>query len=314
VTQTKHLWIVPLAIAAVVAFVGWWANLEVRRTIEQEIRDDLQTTLDANVTALEIWMANQKRVVSALAEEPRLKSIALELLSRAQALPTNRPGAVEIPRQTLASERLSERLSILGYNQAELVATNFVVVAEPGRLRPRTSQTVAEELRPRFAELFTKGEPILITPFKYEPVLGFGPRPGGRREGNPQRGIDPLSRGGRAGRGGMFGGRGFASAPAWLARLRELTVMQVAAPIKDDQGITRGALSLRINLNPDAEFTRILSVASPGDSGETLAFDPEGVLLSNSRFDAELRKLGLIRTTRTTARRSRCTCRTRVAI
>jgi len=183
-TKAKHLWLFPLAIALVVAFAGWWANLEVRRSIEQEIRDDLQTTLDANVTALEIWMKNQERIASAITEEPRLKAIALELLDRAEAVPTNRPSPVEIPRSAFASERLRERLAILGYNQAELVTTNFIVVAEPGRQRLRSSPMVAEELQPRFAELFARQEPILITPFKYDLGFGFGPRsPGGRRGG-----------------------------------------------------------------------------------------------------------------------------------
>jgi serine/threonine protein kinase len=71
--------------------------------------------------------------------------------------------------------------------------------------------------------------------------------------------------------------------------------MQVAAPIKNDAGETVGALVLIFN--PNAEFSRILSVASYGDTGETFAFDGEGVLLSESRFDEQLRQLGLIENT-----------------
>jgi hypothetical protein len=68
--------------------------------------------------------------------------------------------------------------------------------------------------------------------------------------------------------------------------------MQVAAPIKDAAGETRGALALIIN--PDAEFTRILGVARSGDSGETFAFDAAGTLISESRFDEELKRVGLL--------------------
>ncbi len=57
------------------------------------------------------------------------------------------------------------------------------------------------------------------------------------------------------------------------------SVMQVAAPIKDAEGVIRGILVLMIN--PDAEFSRILSVARSGASGETFAFDAEGVRSSN---------------------------------
>ena len=68
--------------------------------------------------------------------------------------------------------------------------------------------------------------------------------------------------------------------------------MQVAAPLKDTNGVTRGALALIIN--PDAEFTRILSVARSGETGETFAFDPEGVMISKSRFEEQLKVLGLV--------------------
>ena len=75
--------------------------------------------------------------------------------------------------------------------------------------------------------------------------------------------------------------------------LRDLTVMQVAAPVKDNAGRTHGALALIIN--PDTEFTRILSVARSGESGETFAFDAEGVMLSKSRFDEELKRFKLLK-------------------
>jgi tRNA A-37 threonylcarbamoyl transferase component Bud32 len=68
--------------------------------------------------------------------------------------------------------------------------------------------------------------------------------------------------------------------------------MQVAAPLKDTNGVMRGALALIIN--PDAEFTRILSVARSGETGETFAFDPEGVMISKSRFEEQLKDFGLV--------------------
>ena len=73
-TRGKHIWLVPLLIALLVASVGWWADHQLAQTIHRELRANLGTTLDANVTALEIWMANQKRIASALADEPRFKA------------------------------------------------------------------------------------------------------------------------------------------------------------------------------------------------------------------------------------------------
>jgi serine/threonine protein kinase len=74
---------------------------------------------------------------------------------------------------------------------------------------------------------------------------------------------------------------------------REISaLMQVAAPIRETNGAVLGALGLI--LDPEEEFTRILSVARPGDSGETYAFDRHGVLISRSRFESDLKRLALM--------------------
>jgi len=96
---------------------------------------------------------------------------------------------------------------------------------------------------------------------------------------------------------GFFGGRGnnapgrLFQANATRGRRGNTSLMQVAAPLAEN-GIVRGALALIIN--PDQEFTKILSVARSGESGETYAFDQTGLLISRSRFDDQLRQVGLL--------------------
>jgi hypothetical protein len=68
--------------------------------------------------------------------------------------------------------------------------------------------------------------------------------------------------------------------------------MFAAAPIKSAAGKIIAVLGLRIA--PEKDFTRILATARAGASGETYAFTQDGLLLSNSRFDDELRRFGLI--------------------
>jgi serine/threonine protein kinase len=67
--------------------------------------------------------------------------------------------------------------------------------------------------------------------------------------------------------------------------------MYAAAPLHA-AGESIAALGLRIR--PEDEFTRILRVARSGTSGETYAFDRVGVLLSESRFDEQLKQIGLL--------------------
>jgi predicted Ser/Thr protein kinase len=71
-----------------------------------------------------------------------------------------------------------------------------------------------------------------------------------------------------------------------------MPTMFVAAPVLDENLQVVAALALRIR--PDREFTRVLGLGQVGDSGETYAFDKDGLLLSNSRFNDQLVLLGIL--------------------
>lgn len=68
--------------------------------------------------------------------------------------------------------------------------------------------------------------------------------------------------------------------------------MFVCAPVRDDRLQIVAALALRIR--PEAEFDSILELGRFGESGETYLFDRDGRMVSNSRFDRNLKLLGLI--------------------
>jgi serine/threonine protein kinase len=75
-------------------------------------------------------------------------------------------------------------------------------------------------------------------------------------------------------------------------RLRAgLPTMYACAPLQQEGQII-AALALRIR--PDLDFTRILQVGRLGASGETYAFDAAGLLISDGRFDRQLKNYGLI--------------------
>jgi eukaryotic-like serine/threonine-protein kinase len=64
------------------------------------------------------------------------------------------------------------------------------------------------------------------------------------------------------------------------------------AAVPDDHGRMQAMLSFRIR--PEAEFTEILQMARSGQTGETFAFDDKGIILSQSRFDDDLKQIGLL--------------------
>ncbi len=299
----QPIWIVPLAIAGLVAVAGWWGDTRLRQTLEAQLKAQLTVTLDANVTALDIWMTNQTQLAGELADDPKVRALACAILERPM-----RPGGPGQPPPGFSDlmefdRYLRPRLGEVKYDAAELVKmedTNFVVVANTAAGGFRFMGTPVSEAHTNdFARLFASGEPVIITPYKPEPPRFFGR---GRRAGPPP----PEGLGGgraapprRGGTNGLRSGRPPLFTEVFRPRRGDRSRMQVAAPLRNTNGAVLGALALVID--PDKEFTRILSVAQPGASGETYAFDQHGLLISKSRFDDQLRKLGLLDVTNTSS-------------
>ena len=272
------VWAAPLAVAALVAALGWWGNERMREIVCEDLQGDLAATLQANVMALEIWTTNQSKLATALAEEPAMRALAIQAL-----LPGHPNGPGRDPKTARPAEELSAylraRLERLGYEIAHVINTDFQVVATSIPGQARVGLAIADNHVAKFSELFASGQPVIITPFKPKrAVLGAKPR----FTNQTQRAHAP-------GTSGQTEATPHAASPA--PPVSE-TVMQVAVPLRDEQNNVRGALALVIN--PDAEFTRILSVARAGVSGETYVFDQQGVMLSRSRFESQLRELGLL--------------------
>ena len=64
-------------------------------------------------------------------------------------------------------------------------------------------------------------------------------------------------------------------------------------PITSEDGETIAAFTVR--MDPLRDFTRIIQIARTGETGDVYAFDRSGTIISESRFGAQLRKLGLIK-------------------
>jgi len=275
------VWVLPLAIAVLVALLGWWGSIQLRTTVEDELKTQLAATLNANVTALGIWSINQTRIATELAEDPDVRGSATAiLLASSPARREMRP----LPEFGTFVNDLRPRLSQLGYGTAQLVNTNFMIVANSVRPEVIANNAVSDAHTNKFAELFQTGEPFIITPFR--PELLSQRRTarmalGQFRTNNIPR---PPNRNAQA---------------AANRRRGDTTLMQVAAPVHDPDGHVIGALALIIN--PDREFSRILSVARSGETGETYAFDQTGLMISRSRFDVQLKHFGLLDATNTSS-------------
>ena len=266
------IWIFPVVIAGLVAVFGWWGNQQLRSTIQGSLDAQLRATLTANVTALGIWSTNQIRLATVLAEDPGVARPAAAILQS----PPRRRDALPSPELESFVSELHPRLGQLGYGIGQLVTTNLMVVANSTRPQWIVNYLVSDAHTNQFAELFATGKPVIITPFRPEMLTqrraGQTRTNGYFRPVNPRAQAFVLRRGDNA--------------------FRRVALMQVAAPVRDDDKHIVGALALIIN--PDLEFSRILSVARSGRSGETYAFDQTGLMISHSRFDKQLKQLGLL--------------------
>jgi len=270
------IWVLPLPIAGVVALLGWWGNNLLRTTIQGQLQAQLTSTLNANVTALGIWSTNQTRLATVLAEDPDVRAYATAILT---APPPGRREYRGLPELEQFVEDMRPRLYRLGYSSAQLVNTNFVVMANS--LRPQlmgNNNVVSDAHTNKFAELFATGQPVIITPFRPELLI-------------QRRAIRNLA--GSLRTNLVF--RQFNNRPA----NRREALMQVAAPVRNSDSHIVGALALIVD--PDKEFSRILSVARWGQTGETYAFDQTGLMISHSRFVGQLKALGLLEATNTTS-------------
>ncbi len=249
---SKHLWIGPAFTAVLIAIVGWWTHSSVESAVKTNLASHLQALLDADVAAMDLWLAEKKSDVRALAGDDRLRGPAAELASLAtQASPDT------LTAELLSSNALKElrthlepRMNAHQFNGFVLINPEYLVLASDldiGIGDASLARLFASQLEPVF-----NGETTLLPPFKSMLV-----RPDA--DGTPRAGMP---------------------------------IMIVVAPVRDSEGSLVAALGMRIL--PDQEFTEILRVARVGETGETYAFNKDGVLITNSRFDDQLKHCGLL--------------------
>ena len=114
------------------ALFGWWGDTQLRRTVEDQLRAKLNSTLDANVTALEIWTSNQTALATSIADDMHVSELALKILESPVEMPGERRRSTDRTNVENLNFYLLRRLRQLGYETAQLVNTNFMEAANLG--------------------------------------------------------------------------------------------------------------------------------------------------------------------------------------
>jgi serine/threonine protein kinase len=238
---------IPLAAALAVGLVGWWAQTTVERALKQRLAAEFETIVDADVTALTVWLEGQAQGAAQLAAIPEVRSAVLSLVEVARE-PDATPSVLSAAPELALLRRL-----IGGIDQSH-PERGFVVLDPTGRvIGADFDYVIGRSLASREAAKLTevlRGTPTILGPIPF-----------------PSPVYDSAS--------------GFES-PA----------MFIATAVLDDAGRGRAVLARR--LSPGGDFTRILQVARFGESGETFAFNDDGVIISELRNLAGLRRVNLL--------------------
>jgi hypothetical protein len=228
----------------VLGAVSFWVRQRVEGATRAELASRLQTLLNADVAALQLWFSEKQSDARSLAADMPIQSAIVELAELARSSNAN-PEALA---NSAAAQTLQLDLKPLLEAQKYI---DYVVVSGDRRILASSHRYLVGRPAPRAYEMFVgkalRGEVAVSRPFAREATLS-------------QRAEGPT----------MF----------------------VAAPVKARTGAAVAVLGLR--MRPEEEFSQIFSVARLGKTGEAYAFDHRGVMLTASRFDKELKILGLI--------------------
>lgn len=265
----RHFWVWPVFAFLLLAIGGYFVNLAIKNSLEARIRSELETLLHVECSMLERWLAKQENSATAIANNPELVELISKLIDVRQT-ERDRKASAESPasadlttiaepsiEETLDTERLEIRLRQLllpGMSAHRL--NNFIVVDTNGELIATQRQ---EQM---MIELPKEGKKFFETVFV----------------GGPRVSTPFLSLSMQMDSKGVVRG--------------DVPIMRVAVPVLDATKVPIAALAFTIR--PEREFTRILQLGKLGTTGETYAVNNQGLLISESRFNEELKLTGLI--------------------
>jgi hypothetical protein len=251
----RQLWVWPIIAVVVLAALGWGVHRSIEATMKEELESELQTLLSVESAMLERWMATQEHNVEAMANNGATRSLVEQLVADADDSPT--AIASDDPTAALTPAKLNKALAVaLSPAMTSHGYIGFTVV-------DRNKIVIAA------SETETIGMPIPAAHVAEITKALDG-------ETNilaPSPSVAAIKVGEGVERTGV-------------------PTMFAMAPVRDQNLQVVAVLGLRID--PRRDFTRILQMGRTGKSGETYAFDRQGQMLSDSRFDDDLIRLGVL--------------------
>jgi eukaryotic-like serine/threonine-protein kinase len=255
----KQLWIWPVIAIVLLSLIGWTVSSAIERTIKENLRSELQTLLGVERSMLETWLRVQEANAEALANDQQIRAVAMEILAAHSPLDEDASETADAPssaKQLAATKALNTRLATeLGPGMTSHKFASYFVVDKRQRVLAAYNTDLIGTVVPRYEEFLTRALEGQTTVCPPFPSVVQMKDEFGRMK-------------------------------------TDVPTMFVCAPLRDANFQVVAVLALRIR--PEQEFTRILQLGRLGQTGETYAFDKDGLMVSNSRFDEEMILTGLL--------------------
>ncbi|MEM9702356.1 MAG: hypothetical protein AAF907_07925, partial [Planctomycetota bacterium] len=270
-----NVWAWPIVGVLTLSVIGLGVRSAIESTMRENLRSQLQTLLRVEVAMLETWFGVQESTAASAAAGTDVRRLTGELLAAADQ------SAAAPPDDIGEEETAGDDAALFGSD-----------VALPGLPRGFAGQPAHRDLARRLGPVMTAhGYVGYLLADRQRRVLSAS-YPGliGRTNVPEYEAFLAAALDGRPTVSPPFPSVAPVNGPGGSKTGRP--TMFVAAPVQDENLQVVAALCFRVR--PDAEFTDILQLGRIGESGETYAFDAEAQMVSMSRFDDDLKLLGLV--------------------
>lgn len=291
----KQLWIWPVIAVVILSTVGILLRHAIENTMRENLKSELQTLLTAETSMLVKFLNVQRSIAETAANDIRLREAVIGLINEEEGTDIQAP--VEPAEQASPNEPTPETSeesppSTPQSSEAEGPDNNLGNKTE-SKDADTHLKSVIRELARQLGPLMASHEYIgyFITDRDKRILASSHPMLVGQQEITKYDGFLDQA----------LDGESTVSPPFPSVVMLEdedgqlsagHPTMYVCAPIRDETFQVIGALALQ--MRPEDEFTDILQLGQLGQSGETYAFNRDGRMISNSRFDDDLVLLGIL--------------------
>ncbi|MBI4383172.1 MAG: PAS domain S-box protein [Nitrospinae bacterium] len=314
-------------ILAVLALIGWFGFASVERMTRKTLADTLQMTLNANAQALRDWLKTKKDEVTGWASYRDSRQEILQLLELAKHDSSRETllGSRELARLRARLGPVCRSHDFTGFvifdktglqvgalfdgpvgerdlvEKSDFVARSLrgeTVVSVPFLDNPWAGEDFTEaDFKPASTPSGVTPESAVATEIPPAPFArGSGPPPPRKRAAalapGPARRQVASAAPAPIGSAQMANERHRGQSGLGHPPLRQGATMFVSTPVAGDDGQIAGVFAFRVK--PEADFSKIFTTSRWGETGETYAFDANGLLLTDSRFNHHLQAIGLI--------------------